>query len=165
MLQYPPNNIKTSQTNPATQVRPSLTNLSRQLNIEGGREPRDPIPAKSGRGPGTARTVKSHFMKRTIAIDNYYDRIDVITSLKEEIGSCNILGVVKVNGEWRVTLKEESDIDKLVNSGVGINGNDVPVRAMGRRIATVSFFGVPYYVQNSELSNKLEDFGVKQLSK
>ena len=40
---------------------------------------------------------------------------------------------------------------------------DVVGKHLDKRQATVSFFGVPCYITYSDLSNKLDDFGVRRL--
>ena len=48
--------------------------------------------------------------------------------------------------------------------GMGINGRDIDVRHVGRNVLTVSFFGVPVYMTNDMLTDKLTDFNAKQMS-
>ncbi len=108
---------------------------------------------------------KTHFKKHSISfLDKYFDHKDVITVITNEIGKGKILGVVKNGGEWRVSLVDDASTRKLCELGLGIRGEDVPVRLINKNIVTVSFFGVPYYIGNDELSDKLNEYGVKQVS-
>ena len=97
-------------------------------------------------------------------MDNHYNHKDVIKAVVDEIGQGKILGVVKNGAEWRISCGDEVSIQRLVECGIGIGGEDIQVRLINRNIVTVSFFGVPYYIGNEELRGKLEEFGVKQLS-
>ena len=96
--------------------------------------------------------------------DSYFTHKDIIDSINKECGRNAILGLVKTGREWRVSLREDVDVDSLCSMGLIIDGHDVLPRHINRHIVTVSFFGVPYYIGNQELSSKLTDFGVKQLS-
>ncbi len=79
--------------------------------------------------------------------------------MHHEVGRGNILGLIKSGGEWQVALTNNVDIDDLCTSGIGVEGEDVMVRSLVRNTVTVSFFGVPYFVDNDDLSGKLVEFG------
>ena len=73
-------------------------------------------------------------------------------SFVKEVGRDKLLGLVKTNGEWQVSLSENVNIYDLTLQGVGLRGADVVVSAVRKNIVTLSFFGVPYYIGNDELS-------------
>ena len=62
------------------------------------------------------------------------------------------MGIVKSGGEWQITLKSTIHMRELVDNGIEINGQDIPVRCLTRNIIVVSFFGVPVYVDNNMLT-------------
>ena len=55
---------------------------------------------------------------------------------------------MKTNGTWQLTNTMDTDIDNVMSNGMGLRGQDVDVRTVGRNIVTVSFFGVPVFVSN-----------------
>jgi hypothetical protein len=118
---------------------------------------------------GAVRTrtggAKTHYMKRTVCVaDRGFTHREIISAFADEVGPDTILGLVKSNGEWQVTVTANVNIEDVILSGIGINGHDVYVRPVAKNIITVSFFGVPYFIGNDELSSKLFYFGVKQVS-
>ena len=48
-----------------------------------------------------------------------------------------------------------------METGLDISGRPFTVQGVSRNITTVSFFGVPSYVSDEELSTKLSEFGCK----
>jgi hypothetical protein len=101
--------------------------------------------------------------KRTIYIsDKGYNHVDFIKGIEEEIGGGRIHGVVKTGLTWQITLKEGVEVEDLAESGLRVKGDDVEVKLVSRNIVTVSFLGVPSYISEDELSERLREFGVTQ---
>lgn len=91
--------------------------------------------------------------------DNKFEARDVLRALSDDIGKENILGCVNSNGQWIVTLKETTDVELLQEAGVLIDGVGYEVRGVTRNLLTVSLFGVPVFIDDDELSDKLREFG------
>lgn len=106
--------------------------------------------------------------RRTVCIDDEvgFTTKDIIDGFSRELHHIEkIESIVKANGQWLITLAEGVNTDELAERGIGIKGNDVTVRSVAKNIVTVSFFGVPMYVTNDMLSDKLNEFNVIQKSK
>ena len=102
---------------------------------------------------------------RTVYInDDGFTHMDLYRTLTKDIRREDIIGLIKTNGTWQITLTGDTDLDDMTARGMGINGRDIDVRHVGRNVLTVSFFGVPVYVTNEMLSGKLQDFKAKQVS-
>lgn len=103
------------------------------------------------------------FFKQTVYVDNNdISHKDIIHGIAKDYGSDNVLGVVRAGATWQVTLKKTVNVEVIAENGLEIGGKDVEVKMVGRNVLTVSFFGVPYYISNEQLSQKLADFGVIQ---
>lgn len=53
-------------------------------------------------------------------VDHTFSTLDVLSAAVEDIGVENILGCVKVGGEWVLTIKSKSDAELLQNMGLVI---------------------------------------------
>lgn len=94
-------------------------------------------------------------------IDSSYNASDVLKAISNDIGKENIMGVVKTGGQWIATLKKSQDVELLQEIGLTIKNDQCVVTGVSKIITTVSFFGVPYYIEDNELTNKLIELGCK----
>lgn len=92
-------------------------------------------------------------------MDRNYDADDVIKAVEGEIGRSNILGCVKVVGQWVITLSNDGDAELLQGTGLLIKEDVCEVIGVGRSFVTVSFFDVPTFVNDEDLSAKLIELG------
>ena len=98
-------------------------------------------------------------------IDNNYEATDVLKPIADDIGKENILGCVKTQGQWIITLKNREDMQLLQRTGIKIKGQCCPITGVTQTLLTVSFFGVPSYIDDYDLTQKLEEYGCKIKSK
>ena len=93
---------------------------------------------------------RHHLKRKTVYLtDQGYSHREIYDAITAEKGRDAILGlVVKTNGTWQLTNTMDTDIDNVMSNGMGLRGQDVDVRTVGRNIVTVSFFGVPVFVSN-----------------
>ena len=98
-------------------------------------------------------------------IDNDYDVNEVIESVAGDIGPENIIGCVKSQGEWLITLSRKADCILLQQTGIILETKFVKVTGVTQSLLTVSLFGVPSYIDDYDLSAKLEEYGCKLKSK
>jgi len=92
-------------------------------------------------------------------MDNHYEAMDVLKPVAEEIGKENIFGCVRMQGQWVITLKNKADVELIQATGLMIRNNLCPVTGVTRTLLTVSVFGVPTYMEDDEISDKLEEYG------
>ena len=98
-------------------------------------------------------------------VDNGYEYGAVVEIISEEVGLHNIMGCVKSAGQWIVTMKNSDDAQLLQEIGIKV-GNDIClVSGVLKSIVTVSLFGVPVYITDDELTQKLVEFGCTLKSK
>jgi hypothetical protein len=71
-------------------------------------------------------------------------------------------GVVRTGNTWQITLKPAVNVDDLAETGLRVRGKDVEVKLVARNVVTASFFGVPSYIINQDLTDKLRVLGVLQ---
>lgn len=99
--------------------------------------------------------------KRTIYVENNnYSHHDIIKAIDNDVGQYALVGVVKTGNSWQVTLKSGVNIDDIAETGLRIKGEDVEVKLVARNLITASFFGVPSYITNDDLTAKMNDLGV-----
>ena len=101
--------------------------------------------------PGTMKMNSVKFL------DNGYNAIDILKAMASEIGKDNITGCVKSNGQWIVTLVNKEDVDLLQGTGLKVAGDFVNIVGVTKTLLTVSVFGVPSYIDDGEISMKLDD--------
>lgn len=94
-------------------------------------------------------------------MDDSYEVKDVLKSIINDIGNGKILSCVKSSGNWIITLRNKDDADLLIETGIVINDSTCNVYGVSRSFLTVSLFGVPSYIDDDELSEKLLEFGCK----
>ena len=98
-------------------------------------------------------------------VDNTYNANDVLKPISADIGKENIMGCVKSQGQWIVTLKRKEDVQLLQQTGIKVNDDYVTISGVTTTLLTVSLFGVPSYMDDYDLSCKLQEYGCKLKSK
>lgn len=89
---------------------------------------------------------------------------DIIKVIAEKIGVAKILAVrPKLSKEYEITLEKEEDADELIN-GLMIKGINCEVKKLHNRDFVVSFMHLPAYVNDEDILNKLEGWGVIPIS-
>lgn len=117
-------------------------------------------PASRVRAGSDGTSVYSELRENSVKIvDHTFSALDVLGAAVEDIGVENILGCVKVGGEWVLTIKSKSDAELLQNTGLVIAGKPCDVRGVTKSLITVSLFGVPAFISDEELSEKLVAYG------
>ena len=114
---------------------------------------------------GKTNVVKGLKDNSVRIIDRSFNGTDIINAIAGDIGKDNILGCVKMAGQWIVTLSNRDDCELLQETGINISDELCDVMGVTRNIVTVSIFNVPTYIDDGELSNRLEDYGCKIKSK
>jgi hypothetical protein len=117
--------------------------------------------------PSSATVASSlrseNLKKKTVYVgDNGFNHVEVIKGVEQEIGTDRIVGVVKTGAVWQITCKEGVNVEDLAETGIRVGNEDAEVKMVTRNIVVVSFLGVPTYVSEAELSQRLRDFGVIQ---
>ena len=108
-------------------------------------------------------STKKDFLKEcSIRVeDNGFEVRDLVKAISDDIGGNEILSCVKTSGYWIVTVKSKEDADVLLETGLLIKDIPCQVTGVSRMFLTVSLFGVPSYIEDEELSDKLVEFGCK----
>lgn len=89
---------------------------------------------------------------------------DIIKMATEKIGGGNILSVrPRLGKEYEMTLRNEDLCDILLD-GITIKGKDCEVRKLQTREFVVSFMHLPAYLEDKDIINKLEVWGVRPTS-
>ncbi|KAJ8023404.1 hypothetical protein HOLleu_35844 [Holothuria leucospilota] len=115
-------------------------------------------------GSGTAPAVDKHSQMRENSvklIDQTFSARDVLTAVAEDIGKENILGCVKVGLEWVLTVSSKSDAELLQSAGLVVGGKPCDVRGVTKSLITASIFGVPTFISDEDLTEKLTSYGCK----
>lgn len=108
----------------------------------------------------TKPETKFNLKERSVRIlDNNFELKDVVSAITEDLGKDKITTCFKSSGYWNITLDHRSDADLLLETGVIINDLTCDVLGVSRTFLTVSLFGVPQYITDDELSEKLSEFG------
>ncbi|KAL0147143.1 hypothetical protein M9458_057667 [Cirrhinus mrigala] len=116
-----------------------------------------------------ARKEREYLREATVTIDvegvTDLRAMDIIKAISERIGEGKILAVrPKQNKEYEVTLESEEETEFLMD-GITINGMDCEVKRLQNRDYVVSFMHLPAYLDDREILNKLEGWGVSPISK
>ncbi len=89
---------------------------------------------------------------------------DIIKAVNERIGGGKILAVRPRQGkEYEITLTNREACDGL-DKGLIIKGKLCEIRKLKTREYVVSFIHLPAYIEDSEILNKLENWGVTPAS-
>lgn len=112
-------------------------------------------PSASGNASATLKEKSVRIMEEGFTAKELLD------ALVLDIGADNIVGCVKVSGQWIVTLKESRDAELLMETGVEISGQPYTIQGVTKNITTVSLFGVPSFIPDKDLTQKLSEFGCK----
>ena len=94
-------------------------------------------------------------------IDNDYDVNDIIQSVAGDIGPESIIGCVKSQGEWLITVNSEADCNLLQQTGIILGNKFCEITGVMQRLLTVSVFGVPSFIDDVDLSAKLMTYGCR----
>ncbi|CAM4439280.1 unnamed protein product [Leuciscus chuanchicus] len=90
---------------------------------------------------------------------------DIIKAISEQIGSGKVLAVRPRQGkEYELTLEQEEMCDVLIE-GLTIKGVDCEVKKLQNKDYVVSFMHLPVYLDDNEILDKLEGWGVSPISK
>lgn len=96
--------------------------------------------------------------------ENEIKAMDIIDAVNERIGGGNIIAVRPRQGkEYELTLETEEMCDKLMD-GITIKGTDYELKKLQNRDYVVSFMHLPVYLEDKEILNKLESWGVFPIS-
>ena len=90
---------------------------------------------------------------------------DIIKAISEKIGSGKVLAVRPRQGkEYELTMEQEEMCDSLID-GLTIKGVDCEVKKLQNKDYVVSFMHLPVYLEDNEILDKLEGWGVFPISK
>lgn len=90
---------------------------------------------------------------------------DIIKAVSERIGGGKILAVRPRQGkEYEVTLEEEESCEELMD-GLTIKGTNCEVKKLQNREYVVSFMHLPVYLEDKQILDKLNGWGVFPISK
>ena len=92
-------------------------------------------------------------------VDNNYEAIDILKAISADIGDENIIGCVKTQGFWIITLKNKDDVQLMQETGVKIKEEYCTITGVTKTLLTVSFFGVPVFMDDYDITQKLEEYG------
>ena len=121
--------------------------------------------SETAAGSGTtAPVVNKYLQMRENSVkltDQTFSARDVLTAVAEDIGKENILGCVKVRLEWVLTVSTKSDAELLQSAGLVVAGKPCDVRGVTKSLITASIFGVPAFISDEVLTEKLTSYGCK----
>ncbi|CAC5423394.1 unnamed protein product [Mytilus coruscus] len=87
---------------------------------------------------------------------------DVIGSVETEVGEGTVLACVPKNGNaYEITLIDKEALDLVVDTGLKVGEANYKPYAIFSRDKVVSFFNVYHYVPDSEIRDKLLEFGAE----
>lgn len=121
------------------------------------------------RNEGGKENFKRVYKKdATITVDLQEEKdvraLDIIKAVMGKIGEGKILAVrPKQANEYEVTLEREEDTEILMD-GLDIKGKTFEVKRLHNRDYVVSFMHLPAYIDDEDILNKLEQWGVTPLS-
>lgn len=108
--------------------------------------------------PPNSFVLKTNSVK---LVDANFKSTDILKSLANDIGKKNILGCVKTQGQWILTVKNKEDAELIQETGLKIGNEVCDIMGVTKTIITVSVFGVPMYITDDEISGKLEEYGCR----
>ena len=89
---------------------------------------------------------------------------DIIKALTDKMEVTSILAVrPKMMKEYEITFEKEEDIEKLAD-GLMIKGKMCEVKKLNNKEFVVSFMHLPAYLEDDEILQKLEGWGVTPIS-
>ncbi|KAL0151795.1 hypothetical protein M9458_052946 [Cirrhinus mrigala] len=116
------------------------------------------------------KSVERRYLKEATVIVNVENVIevrveDIIKAVTEQCGHGKILALRPRQGkEYELTMEKEETCDKLID-GLRIKGVDCEVKNLQNRDYVVSFMHLPVYLDDKEILEKLEGWGVDPISK
>ncbi|PIK58787.1 putative zinc finger CCHC domain-containing protein 10-like [Apostichopus japonicus] len=108
----------------------------------------------------SAKSAPVNLKENSVRVfDKGYSYTDLVKSIHADVGNQRIIGCVKSSGQWIVTLKNGADAELIQETGLEIKGEYSNVVGVEKTILTVSRYGIPSYIEDAELSSKLEGYG------
>ncbi|VDI63785.1 Hypothetical predicted protein [Mytilus galloprovincialis] len=118
-----------------------------------------PFTMSGGRGDG--RSIKEKTVLVDVGDNRNIKAADVIANVEKEVGEGTVLACVPKSGNsYELTLTDKDALDLIVDTGFKVNDSNFKPRAIFSRDKVVSFFNVSHYVPDSEIREKLQEFGV-----
>ena len=110
--------------------------------------------------PGSRPRRPTPLKEHTVCVvDNEYNAYDIIKAVGDAVGPGHLLACIKLNGLWQITLNGKESTEKLLENGIRVNGDVADIQGLIKNLLTVSFFGVPAYMEDDVIIRKLEQFG------
>ena len=98
--------------------------------------------------------------ENTLSIsDKIYNAADVIDGITSQYGKGSLLACVKMHGYWQVTVKDNALADEILDRGLNVRDETADITGIVKNFLTVSFFGVPAYLNDDAIVRKLEEYG------
>ncbi|KAK9977299.1 hypothetical protein ABG768_019124 [Culter alburnus] len=141
---------------------------TRQDN-DNGLEQRQRAGNRKDREDGKNFEKRKYLKEATVIVNvdgvNDAKAVDIINAVTERIGGWKILAVRPRQGkEYELTLEKEEMCDELMD-GLKIKGTDCEVKKLQNRDYVVSFMHLPVYLEDQDILDKLEGWGVCPISK
>ncbi|CAG2201194.1 unnamed protein product [Mytilus edulis] len=112
-------------------------------------------------GRGDGRSIKEKTVLVDVGDNRNIKAADVIANVEKEVGEGTVLACVPKSGNsYELTLTDKDALDLIVDTGFKVNDSNFKPRAIFSRDKVVSFFNVSHYVPDSEIREKLLEFGV-----
>ncbi|XP_063406257.1 protein PFC0760c-like [Mytilus trossulus] len=112
-------------------------------------------------GRGDGRSIKEKTVLVDVGDNRNIKAADVIANVEKEVGEGTVLACVPKSGNsYELTLTDKDTLDLIVDTGFKVNDSNFIPRAIFSRDKVVIFFNVSHYVPDSEISEKLMEFGV-----
>ena len=114
---------------------------------------------------GGRRTVKEQTVLVDVGDNRTVTASSVIKSIEEQVGEGEILACVPKSGNlFEITLRNDDSVDLICDTGFKVGDNKYKPNAVFSRERMVSFLNVSYYVPDSEIQGKLEEFGAELIT-
>ncbi|CAG2241714.1 unnamed protein product [Mytilus edulis] len=112
-------------------------------------------------GRGDGRSIKEKTVLVDVGDNRNIKAADVIANVEKEVGEGTVLACVPKSGNsYELTLTDKDALDLIVDTGFKVNDSNFIPRAIFSRDKVVSFFNVSHYVPDTEIREKLLEFGV-----
>ncbi|CAC5407197.1 unnamed protein product [Mytilus coruscus] len=119
-----------------------------------------PYTIPGGRGDG--RSVKEQTVVVLVGDNKTVKATDVIASVETEVGEGTVLACVTKSGNaYEITLIYKDALDLVVDTGFKVGEAIYKPNAIFSRDKVVSFFNVSHYGTDSEIRDKLLEFGAE----
>lgn len=84
---------------------------------------------------------------------------DVLVDVGERVGHGNIVSASRMNKAVVVFLKDELLVNRLVESGISVSGNFIPVQPLVSPTTRVTISNVPPFIPDADIERELSRFG------